>query len=781
MIRKKRGSSLIMVVIISGILITVGTAMLSMSVGDYKRRVVESTRIKNLYSSESGLDAAYNILVKTFDAAAIYGVNEIERYKETEAIINIDTEIQEIKDSTTITNKDEQIKEQEAEKDRRINEHFKEVFSTFIYKENAVESVNSDIPTNEDELRKSINGKKYVAFNEDGTEAYRHVTLNVDDGEDDEADLSVAIEGNYKITITSNYRTIDTNVKATTKRTLQSTYNMTVPNYKDIVFSERKVELPKYTFLNDKAIIVGGNMNVIDSPLSVTGNIFIQGNGYNDIDVDGIDRAYNKYNGGIVLDASTNKKKVIFNGDVVTGKTFNIRNYVESTINGNLYAMNVYAGNENAADDSARYSTLYVSKTSPDKIQDVEREVVVDNDITLKADNTNIIIDKFFGINDKNLKYSYETRSNGRNESDRPLGRTSSSIIVNAHQNSGVKIITEAYIMGVAHINTDKTVTTNGYTTGESTGVKGNYIAYALPDVDQDGNIESVDNYGQLQLLKEDNVIIKSEYFKKYWEGKLPVENTGGIELPETTRDHPERKTWSLGARVYKDSNNVVKVEDSSYRLNGIPSVIGEKQKIFASKVYHIDGETLTDTDLQALYDALGHEKDEVSDLMSIENALQSYKDENPIFFKNSADTSDKSNQRNNNEKAIFTDKDIIITASDTEDIESDANSITIKVHNSTNTLNAFVATSGKVTIDGNVNFKGNIIAECDLDITGSDQTTIEYNKELSDRIQASNVDLFSSVFGNGTIEAEPGTTLGSLNVEYDVNKFIKNGIWKIV
>ena len=51
---------------------TVSTAMLSMVASNYKARVAESKRVENLYASDSGLDVAYNIIGKTFDAATKY-------------------------------------------------------------------------------------------------------------------------------------------------------------------------------------------------------------------------------------------------------------------------------------------------------------------------------------------------------------------------------------------------------------------------------------------------------------------------------------------------------------------------------------------------------------------------------------------------------------------------------------------------------------------------------------------------------------------------------------
>ena len=82
---KKSGATLIFVIVIFMFLTIVSTGILSMILGNYKARVAESKRVENLYSSESGLDTAYNICGKTVSSAIKYGyfqVSELKRGKE---------------------------------------------------------------------------------------------------------------------------------------------------------------------------------------------------------------------------------------------------------------------------------------------------------------------------------------------------------------------------------------------------------------------------------------------------------------------------------------------------------------------------------------------------------------------------------------------------------------------------------------------------------------------------------------------------------------------------
>lgn len=765
MVKKKRGSSLVTVAVLSCVLITVGTAMVSMTVGDYKMRMTESTRIRNLYSSESGLDVAYDILVKTFDAGVQYGIQKVDDYKKSPEITYIDNQISDIRNDDSIDDKDEQIELLEAEKNEMIDSYFKDVLYTFIDKQ---DSEDTSIPTNEDELRKSIKGKKYISIDSSGNEEYKAVNFNLEStiaidlfvgattANDDEGIEANNVNAdpqngreyatkNYTIKITSKYTTQDTN--GTTERNLQSTYTILVPDYNDVSFSESNAKVEINPVIADKVLIIGGDMNVSStSELDVYGNIFVFG-----IPNSIYDKVYDKYKGGLSLQGG----KANFNGEVVVGKTFNIESNVDSTITGSLYAMNVYVGQRNGTTASGAKLTV-TEFGDEDKSKDYNKnvtesgQVVIDNDLTLKANDTSIYIDKFYGINDKNI--------DGAEFNDSLIEqkeRTSSSIIVNGNQDSSIKITDKAYIMGVAHIATDPE-----YQTGESTGVTGNYIAYAS---DLEDN-EKLGYYNPLQLLDEDDVLKKSTHFFDYWKDKLEEKNIGGIELPD--------KTYSIGAIVYKDSNQEYQVKDSSYNLNqsnmDIETVIPKKRFEYALKVYNMG-----QIPIVREYDTFGEgSEDQIDELMTLnDTTLNGY-----IL----------NNQNTKLEKAIFNpDPSATITIKRVDELPNEnkyvdqAENGDIFIYTTDGNINAFIATVGNVIIDGEINFRGNIIAKGDLSVEGTGNKKIIYDKELCERIQALNTTVFSNVFGN--ILKDPTQTNDNLKVDYDFNKFISTGIWKII
>ncbi len=784
MMKKNKGSSLITVVIIFSILITVGTALLSMTIGDYKMRTKESKRIENLYGSDSGLDVAYDIMIKTFDSATQFGDEEVKalkskdgnpdspndtQYKEYQKEIYYWKHYNDDKDESHKISKTkikEEIEKRKKEIEILINKEFRRTFKNFIYVNEAEISKSEDDSNQSKEykpnkLKELIEARKYVdsvSGIKEGDLSYKEVSLTSQANKPElVADISDPENENeeevYTIKITSTFETkeANTNIIGTNTRKVQTTYNIVVPDYKDIAFSESISKVQNSTVLNDKVMVIGRNMNVNQyNKITIDGDIFVWGDSPTITN-----KVYDKYKGGINLKSCA----INFNGEVVTEKTFNIENNVKSNINGNLYARNVYMGNLNGSPSENSNLTIKESKKDDNKgnisnkNSEESGQVVLDNDITLKSRNTNVSIDNFYGINDKNIKYGnvFNASSEGTNE------RTSSSIIVNGDENSNIKINNKAYIMGVAHIDTFPE-----YQTGESTGVKGNYIAYATPL----NNEEKFEYYDPLQLLDEDNILNKSKHFVDYWQVKLSDVNTGGIQLPD--------EIHSVGTIVYKDKLGNIQVKDSSYTLD-IDNKIKEKQLEYASKVYAMGKKVGINW-----YDTLGNLGSPVNYLMKLDNI--------PIDY-------DLESENSNNEKAIFNNEDnktIIIRGKNASSIYYDGSNVIeekdkIVINADSGEVNSFIATNGNVIIDGEINFNGNIVTEGNLTIQGNQEKNIKYDKELCDRIKASNEELFCAVFGDSSDEeniddSEPNlNNKDDLNIQYDLNKFLKTRIWKII
>ncbi|WP_252247633.1 hypothetical protein [Clostridium sp. ZS6] len=791
--KKKKGSSLITVVIIFTILITVGTAILSMTVGDYKIRIKESKRIENLYKSDSGLDVAYDVIIKTFDGAVKFGDFKARQLKSGNATggpnkenyNSAKAELEEVKSKyySSEDKKRKAIRAAEKKFDERVQElsdnEFKRCFRVFISKDQFNnEDTESNIPSNI--LAESIKEHKYKELNienktldsELNLNNYNYTSIGFNNNESNQElfvcskdsvdklkeivneegkdkDLTsikddiygISYDSNndaFKIQVTSKFIDKSKNNNDITKnnlRIVQETYTINVPNHEDVSFKESTAVVGTFDDVkNVSSILVGGDMKIDGKDnlgnhlgsLNVNGNIFVQGN-----KEDKNNRVYDKYKGGINI----NNSDVIFNGDVNTAGTFNIGDKVNANINEDLYALNVYAG---------RLDGKYANELIPQASSSLNTngEMVLDNDLTLKGINTNIKIKDFYGLNDKNIDSS-------KNDTSDKLERTSSSIIVNGNKNSGVKITDSAYIMGVAHIS-DGSIS---YTTGESTGVKGNYIAYATDLNDQ----YNVSRY------MEGNLNDKINEFIKYWKsGRQEIVNTGGIELPKDN-------TYAIGAIVYKEGNDKSVIENKTYEINVEDSIRSKKEE-FGKKVYNLSRETSKDIAIE-LYNNMGNNKNPIESIINLENIPNSY---------------DLNDSINKSKKAIFnsdSDTTIVIKGKGSTTSNDSENNKLIILNAGSVDLDAVIVTAGDVIIDGNVKFKGNIITEGNLKVQGFGDKTITYDKDTIEEIYKYNKDVFNSIFVDDTKDLKDSTDDETrvINVNYDLNKFLSSRLWKII
>lgn len=846
--RKKEGASLIVVIIIFMFITSVSVAMLSMISGNYRARVSESNRVENLYSSESGLDVAYNIMVKTFDAATTYGYYEVEALKKGNLsspnnptyqaikgdISDLKTKIEQSKSKIRELSDEDSDKSDDIAKENQniqkynncinednkmieilLNEEFKRAFKYFISDSqerqantilpnqlissiigktyindvtgiNRFETVKVNIPNttkqtvdgNTEEFPKLSAEVKLVNKTEAGKEKSK--TIKPEDGHNIDKPITINIIDNdvYNITLQSIFQSTkektNTDVVDNNLRTVQTKYNIYVPEYSDIFFGKGTENVDQYVVLENKALMVQKEMNVdgVDK-LNVTGNVFVQGKLDSGPDIDNSNRTYEKYDGGIIINSNgaekyeTDPDNVVFNNDVITRGTFNLQDNMKVNISGSLYAKNFYAGKISSTDFSDG-SILNAN------------DMILDNDLTIKADKTHIKMSNFYGINDKNTNFDNGTKSYNNTTIYGGKERTSSSIIVNSPDaNSTVNISDKAYIMGVAHINTD-----NGYQTGESVAVKGNYLAYAVP-------IDSGEQFipdPPLQVLDDDenNVFDKANHFSRYWNKVMNGQEWDGIddigrsinqsdEKPKDggiSFDNPD-KIYSTGAIVYKSGNQtVVRSSSQRYNIDVEENVVNNMRRDYATQVYRMGYKIGDELDLHD-YDYLGTHADSVEDFINFQGIL---------------DTSDYSMANVLGDCANNNGKEIAIFNPSSDTITIDSNGIKVgggETYPVGSTINAVIVTKGDVNISGDVTINGNIITCGKLNI-GSGNINISYDQEVIDRIKLKNSTLFKNVFGNLATEDVPDSTsnkavsLNDVKTQYDINKFLKNGLWRI-
>lgn len=818
--KSKKGSTLIIVVIIFMFVTMVSVAMLSMITSNYYGRTSENKRIQNLYGSDSGIDIAYNIIVKTIEAASIYSNNEVNNmiknvknmdydeynhladsddqkalyalYEDIKYWKNYNSNLKDDEQDKWMTEKkiDDKVNWDKEDIDNLTNNIFRNNFKSFIVNrlksslesgeyigyviENSalieyvktVDMSSVDVYVGKQSTKEVDSEYNDVILKTLGDDVILTKSLKVEIGYGDDGIIQYntytpptmtneQIKFNnyeeYSITLTSEFKS-DSNNENTAKlgenqRIIEADFTIRVPNYNEVSFKQNIID---NTEMNDiVGLTIGGDMMVTDvNKLNVTGDIFIEGRDNDVIDEFKGNRTYEKYSGGIILNNISGNKHINFNNNVYTRGSFNLKNNVDVVINGDLYSKNIYAGDGN---DVSENSVLTVGK-----------EVVVDNDLTVKAINTAINLTDFYGINDINL-------------GDEGKYKKSSSIIINAYKDvnnasrnpSSITISNKAYIMGVAHINT-----ISGYQTGESIAVKSNYNAYSASI----NGSETFVNDNPLRVLDEPLMPKKSEHFWKFWQDKITGTNTvdcGGVILQKD-------KTYSVGAVVYEEINKTTgeKMKNVDQQLKFVSDIVAEdninsKKSDYAKHVFNIAPNDLTEDELLTQYNTnlSGTDVQTVSNLLANMSQLQNsdYKYKTNKIYINSGEKMAIIGQEN---------KNIVIKGSGCRNSYSRDDYVVIDVTTNKN-INAIIVTPGNVFIDGEVNFNGNIIAGGDLNILGNSTVNIYYNKNITREIQKENGLLFSQIFGNGF----GGQILGnaSVDIKSNPNNFLKSNSWRIV
>lgn len=233
---KNRGSTLVMLIFIMGILSMLGTVILSVTITNYKMKVLQSKDKKNLYFAESGIDEAYGKIGQVVDEAIRYG-NE----KVTEFIESIDFDLE-------IANYELGIKSPYVNEDGTINYAALESEQNKIFK---------------------AEYKRYIV---DNIESYID-ELN-DIGEFDEGNRTISSvfdSDKFILSLTSVYEKNDM------KRGVSTEYEIIIPDYnKPYYIKSNVVNIPQNVVLS-KAISIEEDLLLKNGELKVDGDIYVKG------------------------------------------------------------------------------------------------------------------------------------------------------------------------------------------------------------------------------------------------------------------------------------------------------------------------------------------------------------------------------------------------------------------------------------------------------------------------------------------------------------------------
>ncbi|MDM0464426.1 hypothetical protein QTG96_13765 [Clostridium perfringens] len=555
--KKRKGATLAYVIVVLAIIAVIGTAIVSLSLTNYKAMIVHGKKTQNLYMSESGLDKVQKALDILTAKAITYG---------NDAVAKEDASLSSEEDLKSGGNKtDDGYKKISSEKEESQNKIFKKAYKEYIIKQL---NPNSEVSKNEkvfllennkvkfnNNLIKMAEEDKNKEKNEEGNYDITLIDINnkkVSNG----SGLSGIL--NFKITSDKDKKEevslrLDSkfNVKESdgnkNYKDVSLTFNIEVPDYNGAYKIE---EFPLYNVCSN-GLVVGENLNIgTGSTLNVEGGIFVSANVVKDKEDLTSGNMVNKKDGdGVVINGGTlsvNNGSLVSKNDIrLGGEGSNLKVGCE-TENSENNKSNLNLNDESKKSNSNLNNNLGVYTgnlgINGDKIgfdKDVSKGNIISNypvyamnDLILNGKKSSINLnDGFYGLNSNRTEDKLTGKINN-----------SSAIIVNTDDignGSSIKIGQEAIIMGTAYINTKP----EAYQTGESVSVKGNYIAYTVDN----GNVE-FKYYNPLQLAKLDSVDEKAKYFKDNIKNAKGTIHLDGISLPNNTT--------SIGATI---SNNEVR------------------------------------------------------------------------------------------------------------------------------------------------------------------------------------------------------------------------------
>ena len=785
--RRKKGSSLILVVFITAVVFTVATTMVAVVTNDYKTRVNESKKLQNLYQSDAQLDVVYNVIAKNADVAAMYAYN-VAKY---------------------------QYNNNNVTSSSALEREFKNAFVNFLMNGYNGEPI----------LKQAINNRRLIKFDSANTtcEGYQDISNYKIDESDPQTDLNVntgkdkdlqknelnivltpstnndSIVAEVTSTFYSNNEVSDTdptevNGKLNNKKKITTKYTIEAPKYSNDVISTSVSNRETNQYAVEKAITADGNLNVQEgASLKVLGNYYDKdgkflNTGDADIWIKGNDKStrdkYNvendKYAYGVVL----GNGKLDVTGNVYTNGSLTLSNNSNANISKNLYAHNAYLGPikfndsyKEAGENELKASNIYTN-----------------NDLVMNSCNSSIEAENYVGMGD--FKETNDKIDAAKN---------SSSIIVNSNKNSdgsntayGSKIkLNTATVAGLAYMNTDGN---SYYTTGESIAVKGNYIAYS-DSLATDGKsaIYNFEQYDPWTLL-EGTPGEKATHFEKYFkDGSKNIED-GGIEIGKLSSTGAGVNNKGLVSHASAEEQaNIVKTQNESKTAYGI-KVYGMGNESYLkenvnedldkaglacykdiSKMATVGGQNAM-VNFGKLKDVLG--SDEMNQLYSNIKLGTIYNNYNGYALLN-ANGDDMTIERTNSGVTItLGSRELVINEGD---MPTDPKT-------GERTLNAVIITNGNITLKGSkpLNINGTVISSKDVNVEAGTDVTVKHDTVVISKTVAQNSQFFQDLLNGKPIDSttriEPvqvGVSYKGANNNaaagwYDATKYLKKGLWKL-
>lgn len=747
---KRKGATLAYVIVVLAIIAVIGTAIVSLSLTNYKAMIVHGKKTQNLYMSESGLDKVQKALDILTAKAITYG---------NDAVAKEDASLSSEEDLKSGGNKTEDgYKKISSEKEESQNKIFKKAYKEYIIKQL---NPNSEVSKNEKVFLLQHNK---VKFNNNLIKMAEE-DKNKEKNEEGNYDITLIDINNKKVSNGSslsgilNFKTIsDNDKKEEISLRLDSKFNVKEldgdKNYKDVSLTFN-IEVPDYNGaykieefplynVCSNGLVVGENLNIgTGSTLNVDGGIFVSANVVKEKKFT-IGSMVNKKEGdGVVINGGTlsvNNGSLVSKNDIrLGGEGSNLKVGCETENNKSNLNLNdeLKKSHSNLNDNLGVYTgNLGINGDKIGFDKDVSKGNIISNypvyamnDLILNGEKSSINLNGgFYGINSNRTEDKLTGKINN-----------SSAIIVNTDDignGSSINIGQEAIIMGTAYINTKP----EAYQTGESVSVKGNYIAYTVDN----GNVE-FKYYNPLQLVKLDSVDEKAKYFKDNIKNAKETTHLEGISLPDNTT--------SIGATI---SNNEVKLNNKNATLDNITDISINQVEKYEKAINYIGSLINTKNNDNSEIEFPDQEVRKIVDIKDSDGKLTK-----AIIY------IDSKNDKGGN-----------LTIKYGKSTEVRDNEISLG-----NGIGAGIIVTKKNVIldskDRSLKFNGTIITAGNLDVKESKKIDLVYDDNLIKKIISQNYDSFKNLF-RGQVCNNFITIKSQTNMSDNTLNLVKTSNWEV-
>lgn len=778
---KKKGSSLVAVLVICSIILVVASTMIGVATSNVRMRMNESKKLQNLYKADSGLEIVNSIILKDSEAAIVYAQEKTQSYTETNRYIaNADDEevynnlnkefkaqfIKALISGVTVTNDNNYTTEQDLMTQYNNITPDTSTDETITITQNAANPISR--------LLVSLKNYRYITTLEDVDSCYKNAfgtgerpTIRL---------LSIKyndIEKTIKFTVRSSFSCSETSTtKLPNKKVIETTFKITAPEYADIINRSNSSRTLTIQSPYSNVITVDGNLNV-NNNLTLTGNAWVKGDA-NTAASENQSIVFSKYNGGIKLasgkDFTTNSVGEHYLGNIYTAGTFSLVNSSNVSLSGNLYSGNTYIGPSSTNDSSSRDNTMSLG------------DMITYNDLGINSLSSTITMNNYYGINGETT----DSNNGGKNNAS----KRSSCIIINNYNTirSALNISNDAYIAGVAYINTGDENSDNGeYETGESIAVRGNYKAYqeALTKIGENKITPGFEYYNPAKLLETINgekatVQDKRDYFNEYYRNN--VFKDGNV----TIGGH----VYSTGAIVTTDKKNAEELDAQDLNVRNA-------RRAYALNVLSMNS-NLNDSQLDDVYNnGIVTKTVKGSDTTT---AVVNFGAMNPgVEVHKSAPNANLVNSLNNCVYVLGNDENSTIVISrgrisvdgHTEPVDSSTicpQCFNFNQENGEDIVNAVIITNGNVKIEDGVNFNGCIIAGGNVEVAeGTSGVNLTYDSaKVAQIITVNGLSTYFNVPMN-EVERLDTTDGDIISVDptetnsYNVDGVVNTGFWKLI